>query len=134
MDSIQIIEETLNNEFDFDSNRYFYHITSKGTGKLILEEGLLLEEPKLISTTIEITPNMMAGIGSYIKDEYAPTSVMKREEMVILGIPYDEVEYSIEQSLGTMPYVIGSKYILGYIDLKTLEFYENYNYEFGNHL
>ena len=59
MSNVQRIEETLNNEFDFDSNRYFYHITSKGTGKLILEEGLFLEEPALNSTTIEITPEMI---------------------------------------------------------------------------
>lgn len=134
MDGVQRIEETLNNEFDFDSNRYFYHITSKGTSKLILEEGLFLEEPKLNSTTVEITIDMMEGIGEYIKNEYMPNSVMKREEMVILGIPYDEVAYSVEKSVGMMPFVIDNKYVLGYIDLKTLEFYENYNYEFGNHL
>lgn len=129
-----MLEEILNNELDFDSNRYFYHITSKGYGTTILENGLLLEEPDLKSTTIEITSDMMPQIGEYIEKEYVPNSLMKREEMVILGIPYEDVGYVIEKSNDKLPYVIRNGYILGYVDLETMEYYSNSEYEFGNQL
>lgn len=130
----EALENILNEEFDFDSNRYFYHITQKGNGRKISEEGLLLEEPRLKSTTIEITPDMMDGIGKYIEAEYAPNSVMKREEMVLLGIPYDMVNYVIKKSGQELPYIVSNEYVLGYIELDTLEYNVNPEYGFGNHL
>lgn len=134
MDRSETLENILNEEFDFDSNRYFYHITQKGNGRKISEDGLFLEEPRLKSTTIEITPDMMIGIGKYIESEYVPNSVMKREEMVLLGIPYDMVGYVIKESGEDLPYVIENEYVLGYIDLETLEYIVNPEYGFGNQL
>lgn len=134
MNAREELEFILKEIFDFDSNRYFYHITSKGIGSKIIDKGLLLEEPALNTTTIEITPDMMNEIGKYIEDEYMPSSVMKREEMVILGIPIDEVDYVIEKSYDYLPYIISNKYVLGFIDLKTLQLYENREYEFSNYL
>lgn len=134
MNNEEDLEFVLKESFDFDNNRYFYHITSKGVGNEIVDKGLFLEEPVLNTTTIEITQDMMNGIGKYIKDEYVPHSIMKREEMVILGIPIDEVDYVIENSNDYLPYFINNKYVLGFIDLKTLELYKNQEYEFSNYL
>lgn len=134
MNRTEMLENILNEEFDFDSNRYFYHITQKGNGRKIAEEGLFLEEPRLQSTTIEITPEMMNGIGKYIEEEYVPNSVMKREEMVLLGIPYDMVDYVIKKSGYELPYMLENEYVLGYIELDTLEYNINPEYRFGNQL
>lgn len=127
------LEFNLKESFDFDSNRYFYHITSKENGSEIIDKGLFLEEPALDTTTIEITPDMMNGIGEFIQDEYVPHSVMQREQMVILGIPIDEIDYVIEKSDECLPYFISNKYVFGFIDLKTLELYENQEYGFCNY-
>lgn len=128
------LEFILKESFDFDSNRYFYHITSKENGSEIVDKGLFLEEPDLNTTTIEITSDMMDGIGTYIQDEYVPHSIMQREEMIILGIPIDEIDYAIEKSNEYLPYFISNKYVFGFIDLETLELYENQEYGFCNHL
>ena len=77
---------------------------------------------------------MMDGIGKYIEAEYVPNSVMKREEMVLLGIPYDMVNYVIKKSGQELPYIVSNEYVLGYIDLETLEYNVNPEYGFGNHL
>ena len=134
MDNVENLEIILKESLDFENNRYFYHITSKGVGSEIVDRGLFLEEPSLNSTTIEITPSMMDEIGKYIEAEYVPHSVMKREEMVILGIPNDEIDYVIEKSNDYLPYIINNKYVLGYIDLQTLELFKNEEYEFSNYL
>lgn len=134
MNNLEILEDILNENFDFDSNRYFYHITSKGIGNNIMDKGLLLENPDLATTTIEITPDMMNGIGRYIEAEYVPHSVMKREEMVILGIPIEDVDYVVQRSDDYLPYIISNRYVLGFVDLETLELFKNAEYEFSNYL
>lgn len=134
MNRNETLENILNEEFDFDSNRYFYHITAKGVGRKILEEGLFLEEPDLQTTTIEITSDMMMDIENYIEDEYTLNSVMRREEMVLLGIPYHLLDNAITKSRNKLPYMISNEYVLGYIDLETLEYTINPEYGFGNHL
>lgn len=134
MNAREELEFILKESLDFDNNRYFYHITSKGIGSEIIDKGLLLEEPALNTTTIEITLDMMDGIGKYIEDEYMPKSIMRREEMVILGIPIDDIDYVIEKSNDYLPYIISNRYVLGFIDLKTLELYRNEEYEFSNYL
>lgn len=49
--------------------KYFYHITEQGSGDKILEEGLLMADKHLWSTTIEITPEMIKDPYNFIKGE-----------------------------------------------------------------
>lgn len=54
-----MLEESIKDFFenlDFAEMSYFYHITGAGNGEKINEEGLLMADPHLWSTTIEITP------------------------------------------------------------------------------
>ena len=126
--------EKLMNSLDFENNRYFYHITGQGFGDEIIEEGLALEERDLRTTTIEIPKEMIDNPIEYCESEYSDTLV-KRQEMVIIGCEKGQVAYIIEQSdiprwVGDqkLDYIIPNEYILGYIDLKTLEITYNSEY------
>lgn len=129
--------EELINSLDFQNNRYFYHITGQGFGDEIIEEGLALEESDLRTTTIEIPKEMIDNPIEYCQSEYSNTLV-KRQEMVIIGCEKNEVGYIVEESdipkwVGDqkLGFIIPSEYILGYIDLKTLEVTYNSEYQYG---
>lgn len=130
MNNIDELQEFLEENLDFEVNRYFYHITSKGRAFGIIEAGLQLAEPKLETTTIEITEDMLLGLAKYISNEYVPHSVMRREELVLLGIPHENINYAIEESFDEIPYVILNQYVMGYIDLSTLNYFPNVDCEY----
>lgn len=130
------LEELIFN-LDFQNNRYFYHITGKGFGDEIIEEGLFLENEDLRSTTIELPEEMINDPITYCESEYID-ALVKRQEMVIIGCAKSEVSYVVEKSsipkwIGDqkLEYVIPNGYILGYIDLKTLEVTYNEEYQYG---
>lgn len=130
------LEELISN-LDFENNKYFYHITGRGFADEIIEEGLYLEDSNLNSTTIEIPKEMIDDPINYCESEYTSTLV-KRQEMIIIGCEKSEVSYIVEKSnipkwIGDqkLEYVIGREYILGYIDLKTLEVTYNEEYQYG---
>ena len=129
--------EELMNSLDFDNNRYFYHITGQGFGDEIIEEGLALEDRDLRSTTIEIPIEMIDDPIGYCESEYSDTLV-KRQEMVIIGCEKGEEGYIVEKSeiskwIGDqkLNYFIPSEYVLGYINLKTLSVTLNPEYQYG---
>ena len=127
------MEELMEN-LDLEEMNYYYHITSKGYGDDILNNGLYLEENDLRSTTIKIDEEMLENFEDYCKQEYVD-GLVKRQEMVILGCLKGDEKFLIEKTdipNGNLSYLIRSENILGYIDLKTLEIIYNpeyiYNY------
>lgn len=130
------LEELISN-LDFENNKYFYHITSRGFGDEIIEEGLYLEDGNLNSTTIEIPKEMIEEPVKYCEGEYLD-GIVKRQEMVIIGCNKGEEKYIVEKCYipkwieeQKFEFIIPSEYILGYIDLKTLEVVYNLEYQYG---
>ena len=130
------LEELISN-LDFENNRYFYHVTGKGFGDEIIEEGLSMEDRNLNSTTIEIPIEMIEDPTTYCESEYND-GLVKRQEMVIIGCEKGEENYIVMKSdipkwIGdqSLNYIIPSEYILGYIDLKTLNVTYNSEYQYG---
>jgi len=129
--------EELMNSLDFENNRYFYHITGRGFGNQIIEEGLSLEERDLRTTTIEIPIEMINDPITYCESEYVD-GIVKRQEMVVIGCEKGEESYIVEESdvpkwIGDqkLEYIIPREYILGFIDLKTLNVTYNSEYLYG---
>ena len=129
------MEELIHN-LDFEEINYYYHITSKGFGMDIINNGLYLEENDLRSTTIKLSKEFLENPERYCKLEYVNGSV-KRQEMVLIGCSkYDEkylirnTDIPIYLNGNKMNYLIRSENILGYIDLETLNFIYNVEYIF----
>ena len=127
------MEELIEN-LNLEEMNYYYHITSKGYGREILENGLYLEENDLSSTTIKLPDEFLDNPEEYCKSEYT-NGLVKRQEMVIIGCNKGNEDYLIEQV--DMPmfigdqrlnYLIRSENILGYIDLETLNMIYNFEY------
>jgi len=126
--------EELVESLDLVEMSYYYHITSRGLSDEILENGLYLESNKLNSTTIKITNDILEDFESYCKNEYVD-GLVKRQEMVIIGVPKGEEGYLVEKSCmpkitanGKLNYFIRTENVLGYIDLETLEVIYNLDY------
>lgn len=126
--------EELIESFDLGEMDYYYHITSRGLGNDILENGLYLENKDLSSTTIKLSNDILEDFENYCKDEYVD-DLVKRQEMVIIGVLKGEEDYLVENAYmpkitdnGKLNYFIKSENILGYIDLQTLEVIYNLDY------
>lgn len=131
MDDLTELFENL----DLENMSYFYHITGKGNGNKIIDEGLLLKEQNLLSTSIRISDFMIQNPIEYCKGEYQ-TLISKREEMVIIGCYQDEEESIVEptdnwRGSEQYNYIISNKNILCYIDLETLDVIYNQEYGYG---
>ena len=130
----EIIE--LFESLDFESNSYFYHITSKGFGDEIIENGLYLRINNLFSTAIELPEEMISDPVSYCKGEYSD-GILKRQEMVIIGCEKGtedslvQIDDEIWIGATKYEYVIPSEHVVGYIDLKNLNVIYNENYMYG---
>ena len=127
------MEELIEN-LNLEEMNYYYHITSKGYGQEILENGLYMEENDLKSTTIELPQEFLDNPEEYCKSEYT-NGLVKRQEMVIIGCHKGNEEYLIEKVdipmfIGDqkLNYLIRSENILGYIDLETLNMIYNFEY------
>ncbi|MBQ9071730.1 MAG: hypothetical protein IJY25_01045 [Bacilli bacterium] len=130
------LQEFIEN-LDLETNNYYYHITGKGFGDEIIEEGLSLEDRNLNSTTIEVPIEMLNDPVSYCTGEYS-NSTVKRQEMVIIGCEKGEEEYIVTKAyqpkwMGDqrLDYLVPNEYVLGYIDLETLEVIYNFDYKYG---
>lgn len=126
--------ENLFENLDYENNEYFYHVTGKGFSNQIMEEGLCLEDKNLDSTTIKFPEELIQDPCKYCKEEYR-NGIVKRQEMVILGCPkgYDsylveESSYPIEIGDNLYNYFVSKEYILGYVDLETLDVTYNPEY------
>lgn len=133
------VEELFDN-LNFEEYDYFYHITGSGIGEHICNDGLLMVEKRLGSTTIEITPAMINDVQSFILNERC-NSIRKTDEMVIISCPKDERNFLVQKNNyingewvnDNFPeYIIPSEYIMGYIDMRNNDdefiFYQNSNY------
>ena len=88
--------------FDFENYDYFYHITGKGIGDLIFQEGLLVDGTNILgaknikdTTTLEITPDMVSSPGDFsdfVDGEVNSHISRDTSEMIIIGSPkeYDK--------------------------------------------
>ena len=122
---------------DLGEMNYYYHITSRGLGSDILENGLYMESKELNSTTIKLSNDILEDFENYCKSEYVD-GLVKRQEMVIIGVPKGEENYLVEETdmpkitdNGKLKYFIHSENILCYIDLETLEITYNSEYIHG---
>ena len=126
--------EELIESLDLGKMNYYYHITSRGLGSDILENGLYMESKELNSTTIKLSNDILEDFENYCRSEYVD-NIVKRQEMIIIGVPKGEEEYLFEKTdipkitdNGRLNFFIRSENILGYIDLETLEVIYNLDY------
>ena len=110
---------------DFDNMKYFYHITEQGSGDKILEEGLLMADKHLWSTTIEITPEMIKDPYNFIKGERR-NNIRNTDEMVIIGCEKEDIDYLVTKNdfygwnqEEDANYIIPRDFIVGYIDMRS---------------
>ena len=130
------MEELVDN-LNLEEMNYYYHITSKGFGNDIIENGLYMQENDLKSTTIKITEEFLEDPIIYCKSEYKNGHI-KRQEMVIIGCYQGDESYLIQRSdapkfVGEekLGYFVKSENILGYIDLESLNVIFNPEYGYG---
>lgn len=130
-------DEDFRDLISLEDIKYLYHVTN-ANGDLICEEGLFLQENRLDSTTIEIPKEFKKNPTEYALGERG-NEYRENPNIVILGIPYEEIEYAIQKNFNNpkdwtkeeLPnYVIPSKYIVGFINTNNLEIIKNENYEF----
>ena len=110
---------------DFDNMKYFYHITEQGSGDKILEEGLLMADKHLWSTTIEITPEMIKDPYNFIKEERG-NNIRNTDEMDIIGCEKEDIDYLVTKNdfygwnqEEDANYIIPRDFIVGYIDMRS---------------
>lgn len=132
---------------NFDEFDYFYHETGAGVGEEIMEEGLLvdgtniLETNNIAYTTISpLTPDLVItprDFVNFLATERSSSPTREVAEMVILSAdkevlgnlvePYDEIHDG--QHYGG---IIRNHHVMGVIDLDTLEFNFNENFEYAS--
>ena len=131
--------------FDFENYHYYYHITGKGIGDLISEEGLLVDGTNLTdaqnikdTTTIEISKNMVntiEALTNFVDTEVNNCLARDTSEMVIIGSPKafrKKIVTDYQQKINEHVYegLINQNMIMGYFN-KDLEFIPNQNYAYG---
>lgn len=131
--------------FDFENYDYYYHMTGKGIGDLICEDGLLVDGTNILdatnlkdTTTKEITPDMVANHDDFIQfvqGEIQNCLLRDTSEMVIIGSPKDfekEIVSDYEQSKDEHFFqgIIYPNMIMGYYN-QGLEFICNEKYAYG---
>ena len=89
--------QELIQSLDLEEFDYYYHITSKGYGSEIVNNGLYLEEPDLRTTTIRLEQDILDNLEEYCMGEYNDT-LSKRQEMVLIGCPKGEGKFLIEET------------------------------------
>ena len=131
--------------FDFENYDYYYHMTGKGIGDLICEEGLLVDGTNILgatnikdTTTIEITPDMVNDpdeFADFIDGEINNNLARDTSEMVIIGSPKEyekEIVSQLNETINDQYFegIINANLVMGYIN-QNLEFIPNENYEHG---
>lgn len=125
------LQEQINNLTSNEEARYFYHFTS-ASGDKIIEDGLVVANPLWEQSFLEFTPEELADIENILNDNKS-TNVKDNNTMIIAGIYKDSMPEFIRklrsdesafidfEGVGSPDYIVDSKHILGYIDLKTHE-------------
>lgn len=144
MNAFELVKRLNFDEFD-----YFYHETSKGNSKIILEDGLLID-----GTNNTHTFNILFTVASPLTKELVDNENIFRNflqqrknsgdmrnisELVILGAPKEDNQILVSlygEYIDDIYYagIVDSWLIVGFIDLETLEFYPNKNYEYGEEI
>lgn len=134
----------LKKNLDYDNNYYFYHETGTGIGEQICNEGLyltgenILEVKNLLLTTASpITKELTddnKSFTDFLRLEKQITPNREVTEMVIIGVPKENMEFAVDPiSFDNHPdlgakYILDPSYILGYVDLVNEELIKNENY------
>lgn len=120
--------------------RYFYHITKVNAEK-ILNEGLIVANPNWYQSFIEFDDVSINNINGIINNNEGG-NVVGANYILIAGVYLDEdgnlpnfirplEEYDIVdinwEGVGNPEYIVDSEYIMGYIDINTLELTINEN-------
>lgn len=99
---------------DFEDMVYFYHITGKGNGNNIMENGLFMEDSKLSSTLNQLDIKEINKINEFIIKR-GNQIAKHNDEMVIVGCYKEDVPYLVKK--GDNDYIILSENIIGYIEI-----------------
>lgn len=136
------IEEFINS-LDYENNYYFYHETGDNKAEKICEEGLLLSgynilgvENLLYTTSSQLDEKIATNkelLTSFISSELSISKPRPVNEMIIIEIPKDELEYAVKpysynswsNEDETANYIVDPNYIAGYFDLEKKEFFAN---------
>ena len=133
---------------DFDSYNYLYHETSRGTGKRIMEEGLLVNgnnilnvDNILFTTTLPLTKDMINDpeeFSTFLRQEKSTGSLFRDvSEMVIIASPKDydnnivspfNAYYADDENY--YQGIVEPNFILGVINLEDLTFTPNLECEY----
>ena len=116
-----------------DEARYFYHITNID-GEKILEEGLIVGNPSWEQSFLEFNEDEKNDITELIIDSLNKDN----KTIIIAGVYKDDMDFFVRrldedkaleivnwEGCNNPDYIVLSSYIIGYIDLDTLEFVHN---------
>ncbi|MBQ7140338.1 MAG: hypothetical protein IJO32_02410 [Bacilli bacterium] len=135
---LEFIYEFKNKVAD-EGMTYLYHVTDIRKCDSILENGLLMKEDKIYSTTIPINNEIISDPIGFIEEELNNNSVRIKNGIIIIGCPKEELENLVEDNYNEIEswnedfkanYVIPSEYIIGYINMNSKEFVDNENYAY----
>lgn len=128
------LQETIDGIINLDEARYFYHLTSKD-GEEIMEEGLFVANPDWEQSFLEFNEEELSDINGLIDDN--SSKFRNNNTMIIVGVYKDAIgdlirplgndeKYFIDfEGVGLPNYIVDSRFIVGYIDLKTREIFLN---------
>ncbi len=140
------IEEFIE-ALDFNENDYFYHVTSKGNGKKIIEEGLYVDGNNILgadnileTTTLPLTIDIASDTSKLIEflvEELGCQGIRDTSELIVLGAPKTCMKQIVSEfdSFKDGTYyegIIHNEYVMGYFDKESLEFTPNEEFCFGN--
>lgn len=112
--------------------RYFYHITST-SGEDILEQGLVVANPRWDQSFLEFTDEELDNIQDVIDDNQS-TKLKQNNTIMIAALYEDDIDIFIRpmegnasnwEGVGSPEYVVVPEHFVGYIDLQRLEFILN---------
>ena len=136
----------LHKILDFENNDYLYHETSKGTGKQIMKDGLLINGNNILNTnnilfttTLPLTEEMTSEpveFINFLNQEKSISTLRDVSEMVIICSP-KEYDYQIVSPFNDFDSsgqyyegIVEPNFILGVINLRDLTFTPNLECEY----
>jgi hypothetical protein len=138
----------LHKILDFENNDYLYHETSKGFGKQIMEEGLLINGTNILNTnnilfttTLPLTEEMTSDpieFSNFLNQEKSLSALRDVSEMVIIYSP-KEYDYQIVSPFNNFDSsgqyyegIVEPQFIIGVINLRDLTFTPNPECEYAD--
>ena len=131
---------------DFD---YFYHETGAGVGMLIMEEGLLVDGTNILNTNNVAYTTVAPLLPEMVKDPKDFVTFIERErssnpnrticEMVILSTSKEVGDnlvepYEVYRDGNYYEGIIRKNCVMGVLDMDSLEFELNENFEYADEL